>query len=244
MKRHAGGVAALVVAFAATASPTVARAGRPLDTDDAAVVPRGSCQVESFARRVRAGGAAPALGDYGFAPSCDPFGWGEILLGGARAAVGDAASMKQGLIQLKAVPRSVSGSAPGWGIDLSAEEDFVKGRSRPAARLSSATAVASTPLVDKLQLDANLGRVHDWAPARQDRDHVFWGTALEWAVTPAFSLVGERTGTASRNRTTQIGLTFAATRQLTFDAALGRRALQDGNATFATVGMTFVSPAP
>ncbi len=221
-----------------------AHAGRPLDTDDAAIVPEGTCQLEAFARRSAAQADARDTDDFGIAPSCNPFGWGELLIGGARSGVGDLGSGTQGLLQAKAVPVMVAPDHAGWGADLSIETDRTKGTS-PSMRYSNAIAITSVPVLPRLQVDANLGWVHRWSRGvdipSDRRDHLLFGVAGEWLVSKTFSLVTERFAVTGQGHKSQLGATLAISPRIALDAAVGRQRLPNASVRFVVVGLTLVS---
>ena len=222
----------------------IAKAGRPLDTDDAAMLPTGACQVETFVRRFRTADGVEAgdrTRDMGFAPSCNPFGWGEMLVGVGRSGIGGDASGTQAVLQFKRIPVQVTSDRPGFGYTVSLEQDYVRGLARPAARFSEINLVGSAPLFRSVQVDFNAGWIHAFPPTTRDREHLFAGLAAEWVVSPRISLVAERTTIVTVGRTAQIGATLAATPRLVFDVAVGRRDLPANRAVYVTVGLTLAS---
>ena len=230
--RAAAGLASLLVG-------ATAHAGRPLDTDDAAVIDRGACQLEAFANRVAPRGPGPTTGDYGLAPSCNPFGWGELAIAAGRAGVGDAGTASVGALQLKTVPVAITAQRAGFGASAALAEGFVQDRRRPASRNATVAAIVSVPLATGVQVDANAGWQHDFAPALAHRDHLLWGLAGEWTIASKTTLVAERFAVSAVTRVTRIGASYALTPWAAVDAAFARR---DG-ARVATIGVTLLTPA-
>lgn len=245
VRGRARAAAAALVAATATAWPGSALAGRPLDTDDAAIIPRGTCQLESFARRVGRGDEVGPRRDVGIAPSCNPFGWGELLVGAERDAIGQPGPVTYGVVQVKAVPVPVSRTQAGWGFTAAIDEGFAQGQGRPAARVGVLNGIASVPVASAVQIDANLGWIHEWAPAANGRrDHLAWGLAGEWAISPAWTLVAERVGASRQGFRTQVGWLVAVSPRVTLDGALGRRRQPGDRAFYATLGITIASAVP
>jgi hypothetical protein len=234
-------IAPLSLVLMASLLPLPGFAGRPLDTDDAAIIPSGSCQIETFARRVGRGEDMAANRDYGFAPTCNPFGIGEIMIGGNRSGVGQPGSVSEGVVQYKDVPVAISRSHAGWGYVASVAEDFAKGQRGPIARTANLNGISSIAPFDGWQFDGNVGWLHRWLPAMHDRDHLVAGIAAEWSLTQRLAIVAERLGTTGLGHTAQVGMTFVLSPRVTLDAAAGRRVHPDGRAPFMTIGLTWVS---
>jgi hypothetical protein len=232
--------AAALLSLASLSSATMA--GRPLDTDDAVIIPSGSCQIETFTRRVHADPGPGAAQDYGFAPTCNPFGLGELMLAANRYGVGPGRSVSEGAFQYKDVPFTLSRTHPGLGYNVGYATDFVRGLRRSVGRVATATVVSSVAPFDHWQFDANLGWLRQWPSAsHRDRDHLYAGIAAEWTLSPRLTVVAERVGATRLGHSLQAGLAFVVSPRVTLDAAAGRRYAPDGRANFATIGLTWVS---
>jgi hypothetical protein len=231
-----------IITLTSSLLPLTSFAGRPLDTDDAAIIPPGSCQIETFARRVGRGEDLASNRDYGIAPTCNPFGIGEIMIGGNRSGGGQPGSVAEGVVQYKNVPVAISRSHAGWGYVASVAEDFAKGHRGPTARTANLNGISSIAPFDGWQFDGNVGWLHRWSPVMDhDRDHLVAGVAAEWSITQRLTIVGERLGTTGLGHTVQLGMTFVLSPRVTLDAAAGRRVQRDGRASFMTIGLTWVS---
>lgn len=92
---------------AALILPWAAQAARPFVTDDARVVDRGGCQIETFYKEQRTYDGS----EFWFLPACNPFGV-ELTLGGNRIEGKDNV-----LLQAKFLPRALETN--GWGGALS-----------------------------------------------------------------------------------------------------------------------------
>ena len=219
------------------ASP--AGAGRPLDTDDAAIIPRYACQVETFATRV-VGPGATRTNDLGIAPSCNPFGSGEFLLGFVRGGVGDVGASSIGGLQYKGLLRPIADGLPGIGYVGAYSADLADRAGDSTNRSVYAGLVASAALTSALQVDANLGGLREIGTMDGRRSRfLVWRLAGEWALSPRWTVVGEHSKTVALDRTVRIGLVFAATRDLALDVSGGRRCQSACNATFYSLGLTW-----
>ncbi len=228
------------VAVSLLHAPT--HAARPLDTDDAAMLPAGACQLQAFARSVREPDAGAHSRDFGFAPSCNPFGWGELLAGVERGGVGQPDPASRGVLQFKGVPRAVSAESAGWGYVIAYGEDLARHTSRDAARAVKVSGIASIRPRPEWEIDANFGWLHEWTPSIANRrGHPAWGVAVQWSASPRLTLVAERTGTRDLGRSVQVGLTFAASRYATLDIATGRTRQPGSRGSLVTIGLTLVS---
>lgn len=145
-----------------------AMAGRPLVTDDAAIVDAHACQLEAW---LHAEGDARTF--WGL-PACNPTGNLEITLGAAIPAGGETQPLRSQLFQLKTLLRPRQ--ADGWGLGLALGLQRVV---RDGARHEAyAYLAASRSLArDDTLLHFNLGALHRGAtPA------LTWGIALDRQV--------------------------------------------------------------
>lgn len=235
MRRHR-----LTIASLALAGSTAAEAGRPLDTDDAAVIPRHACQVETYASRV-AGPAGVRTTEAGTAPSCNPFGSGEILLGVVRGGVGDAGASSIGGIQYKGLWRPVTADAPGAGFVAAYSDDLASHADQPSSRAAYVSAIASAPITTTVQLDVNVGWLHPFdRSAPGGRDRFVWRVAGEWTVSPRWTLVGEQARTVGVDRSLRIGAVYAMTQTVALDLSGGRRCQPRCDTTFVSAGLTWM----
>jgi hypothetical protein len=87
--------------------PWSAHAARPFVTDDARIVDRGGCQIETYYKEQRSDQGS----EFWFLPACNPFGV-ELTVGGNRIEGDDNA-----ILQAKFLLRALE--ANGWGSALS-----------------------------------------------------------------------------------------------------------------------------
>ena len=238
MQRHR-----LTIGMLAAVACTAVEAGRPLDTDDAAVIPRHACQFETYASRVSGPGGSRTT-EAGIAPSCNPFGSGEFLLGVVRGGVGDAGASSIGGVQYKGLLRPVTVDAPGVGYVAAYSDDLASHAGQPSSRAAYLSAIASLPLTKVVQLDVNVGWLHPFDRSSPGgRNHVVWRVAGEWTVSPRWTLVGEQARTVGSDRSVRLGATWAATPAIAFDLSGGRRCQPRCDTTFVSAGLTWIADA-
>lgn len=95
-----------VMWMSAVLLPWAAHAARPFVTDDARIVDRGGCQIESYYKEQRTYQGS----EFWFLPACNPFGV-ELTVGGNRIEGDDSA-----ILQAKFLLRALE--ANGWGSAL------------------------------------------------------------------------------------------------------------------------------
>ena len=236
MRRHR-----LTIAVAAMVACTAAEAGRPLDTDDAAVITRHACQVETYASRVADRGGVRTT-EVGVAPSCNPFGNGEFLLGAARGGVGDAGASSIGGVQYKGLLRPVADDGPGLGFVAAYSGDLANRAGQPSSRAAYVAAIASAAVTKAFQVDANVGWLHPFDRSLPGgREHLVWRLAGEWTVSPRWTLVGEQARTVGVDRSIRIGAVYTVTQMVAFDLSAGRRCQPRCDTTFVSVGLTWIA---
>lgn len=233
------GVAAAPFALllaAALAAPA-AMAGRPLATDDAAIVEPGACQLESWLER------QPSERRFWLNPACNPFGRIELSFGGARVrtdAAGATASTTVTAWQLKPLLREVDDDTPGFALALRDERD----RRVHAGTLgnTSLTGIASVPLAGQALLaHLNLGVL------RQRGDEARWRTpwaaALDGALGATTRVAIEAFGPGSGGTRWQLNLRHEwLPGRLQVDASVGSRFGGRVEERLFTVGLVVVSP--
>jgi len=144
-------VLALLLALAACA----AHAARPFVTDDARVVDKGGCQVETFIKRQRRFDESVIWA----LPACNPLGV-ELTLGGAwldSAPLGDARTV---VLQGKTLLKPLETNGAGFALTLGA----LRVSPSQARDVTSPylNAIGSFSFADdRVVLHANLGAIHD-----------------------------------------------------------------------------------
>ena len=190
---------------------TTSHAGRPLVTEDAGVLEKGSCELETYARRLTER-AAPASNGFSLQYGCGV---------GMRTQVALAATMDRadgatvrGLAFGGKTSLSDGGEAdPSWTLawGLTAEKS-------PGASLGHETTwlngVFSMPLGKDLKLHANLG----WTRAQSTHQSTTgWAVALERSTASGIDVMGEAFA-RDRDRAPwlQVGLRWAAVPEKVF----------------------------
>lgn len=229
--RNAALNALLVGLGVAAALP--AQAGRPLVTDDAAVVETGACQLETWIERTRDSHST------WLNPGCNPFGSTEFSLGGARVREVDASAftIQQWYIKqrLRAYDETRSGFALAIGGQKVRHED---------ARESFLNGIATVPLAGEAHLlHLNLGALR----ARNENRHrtrATWGLAYDAELASATRAALETFGTSGQRANWQLGLSHELVPgRVQIDGSVGSAIGRWSDTRVFTVGLVFVSPA-
>jgi hypothetical protein len=152
------------------AAAPAAHAARPFVTDDARVVDKGGCQIETFYKRQHRFDES----EFWFLPACNPWGV-ELALGGGRVHSGLAGDSRaltaQGKVMLRALETN------GYGFALSAGISRVKPTGTAGSSNPYFNAIGSFSFLDdRVVLHANLGAIRD-AEAKVSRGT--WGVGAE-----------------------------------------------------------------
>jgi hypothetical protein len=190
--------AALVAGLAALP----AFAGRPLTTDDAAIVADKGCQLEAWIDRSRGATIGWA------APACN-FGFGiEWQAGFARVREEGGGSFSDEYLQLKTLLREPTEASP-WGIGLTL------GANRHS-RAGSYDGWDNPYVLVPITVSSGAFTLHvqpGWARDRATgRDFVAWGVAGEAELSPHLAFVAETFGENSRNPWLRAGFRWTLVR--------------------------------
>jgi hypothetical protein len=162
----------LLVLLLATAM--AAHAARPFVTDDARVVDKGGCQVETFVKRQRRYDET----EFWFVPACNPWGPVELSLGGIwvkSVLPGDSRAFSA---QAKTLLRPLETN--GFGLALSLGVTRLKPFATDSVLNPYFNAIGSVSLADdRVVAHANLGAVRD-SVAKLTRGT--WGIGAEVLV--------------------------------------------------------------
>lgn len=218
-------VGALALA-ACVAWPASAWAGRPALTEDAGVLARGDCELETFVGR-QTSSQEPTLRGGSLQLGCG-IGAGHQIALAATVLRSDGQSQR-GLSLLGKLALGEAGGAGGAG---EAAASFALAWGLQALRhpqassyhheSSSLTGVATVPLTTALRLHANLG----WSHGKTTRhSSTGWALALEQTAAPGLDLLAE-TFANDRDKSPwiQLGLRWAALPDKLFlDGSLGQQ---------------------
>lgn len=222
--------AAVAAVCAVLALPALA--GRPLATDDAAIVESGACQIELW-RDYRRDAHATWLN-----PGCNPFGSTEFAFGLARIRSDDAARLDLRQWQVKQMLRAHDDEQTGFALALGGQ------RTRHTdARDVFVHGIATLPLAGEAHvLHVNLGalRAHE---DRRHRNRATWGLAYDAEVAAATRASLETLGVSGERARWQFGLRHEwLPGRVQIDASIGSGLGRWNDDRLLTVGLVFVSP--
>ena len=225
--------AAIALAIFLTLPTLPAHAGRPMATDDAAVLEAGSCQLEAWTEH------APAGNTGWLNPSCNPFGSTEFALGVAQQRQnGDGGALyswqvKHLLSEYNAQRSGFAIATGGQHARASGDNDiFVKG-------------LATMPLIgEALLAHANLGAIRQHQQGKEQSNYRgLWGVALDAAVLPATRASLETYGNTGTRANWQLGLRRELIPgRLQLDTSVGSPYGSWRQNHVISVGLVFVSP--
>jgi hypothetical protein len=171
------------------------QAARPFFTDDARVVDRGGCQIETFYKQQRAYHGS----EFWFLPACNPAG--VELTAGANRIEDEHSLVLQGKTLLK--PLQTNGS--GYAVSVGAfRVNPAEGRNVWSPYLNG---IASFSFIDdRAVIHANLGAIRDRIA---DMTRPSWGVGLEaLLVAPRLYGVLETFGQRADKPTRHVGLRY------------------------------------
>jgi len=146
-------------------SGQAAHAARPFITDDARVVDRGGCQIETFYKEQRKYSGS----EFWFMPACNPFGL-ELTAGGNRIE-GEHSLV----LQAKTLVKPLETNGTGFALTLGTFYSNPQAGSNFWSPYVNGIASFSF-LDDRAVVHTNLGAIRD---RDIDRDRVTWGIGLE-----------------------------------------------------------------
>lgn len=209
---HAVAVASLLLAAGSS------QAGRPLTTDDAGVIEKGHCEIESFLSHATERDAPSAKGG-SFQLGCGVAGNTQVALQLTTARSGGATDRGLAFNGKTALGEAGAGNAfaVGWGFTaaqpdggtMKHEGTFING-------------IFTKTVDDAMKLHANLG----WSRSQSVKQSTTnWGVALERTVAEGFDAMGEVFGTdREKSPWVQVGLRWAVVPEKFFlDTSLGRQ---------------------
>lgn len=178
-----------------------AHAARPFIVDDARVVDKGACQLESW-RKNNADGSH----EYWALPACNPFGV-EITAGGGYLSRGpDVRDEVDYQFQGKYLFRSLETN--GWGYGLSAgalRHADINTQQNLIGNYYFYFPISRSFLDDRFVLLLNLGAIDN---RDLNRRGASWGVGTEIYLTRRFMLAAESYGAAGFDKFAQVGFRF------------------------------------
>ncbi|MFJ9451096.1 hypothetical protein [Herbaspirillum sp. NPDC101397] len=224
----------LAAVFCAAASSS-AHAGRPMATDDAAVLDEGACQLETWTEH------SSALNTSWLNPSCNPFGSTEFALGAAHQQDRRDSSANTALMswQVKHLLRTYDDQQTGFAIATGGQharasgdnETFIKG-------------IATLPLQgENLLAHLNAGGIRQ-RDQRGGNYRGTWGMALDAEVSAGTRVSIETFGVTSTGTNWQLGLRRELIPdRLQLDASIGSPFGRWPQGRIVTLGLVFVTPS-
>jgi hypothetical protein len=229
--------ALLFFVLAATGQPRIARAARPLVTDDAFLVERGACQLETW------GQLGPAGDQFWALPACNLVADLEITAGFAiLPPEPDAAPNEPAFVaQVKTVLLPMEERGYGFGLAFGTS---VNGSVADAEELLGTVygyIPASLLLADdRLEIDANLGFRYESEDAEV---RATWGLAGQIDLFGPVSAVAELYGSSREHPFAQAGLRFSLVPdRLQLDTTYGLQIGGPSDEQYMTVGLRFTPP--
>lgn len=179
---------------------SAAHAARPFFTDDARIVDRGHCQVESFSKTQR----AYAGSELWVMPACNIRGV-ELTLG--RNRIEDEQNTVR---QAKFLLRELEDNGPGYAFSLGSfgGDPYVNG-------------IASYSFRKRAVLHANLGVIHNRLP---DTNRETWGLGIEVPLSGRWTVASETFGQRGDTPTRHVGLRYTfIPKRVQVDATVGEQ---------------------
>ncbi|MCX8146046.1 MAG: hypothetical protein N3C59_06900 [Azovibrio sp.] len=208
------------------------QAGRPLATDDAAIVTAGACQIEAWHEQTRA-----AHGVW-LNSGCTPASRTEFAVGAGQLYARGTAAVAARQWQVKHLLSAEEGEWPSLAIALGG----VRIRDTPE-RQRFIKAIASLPLAGEAHLvHVNLGALRA-ADAAGRRWHATWSAAWDAAFRPLTRASFESFGSSGERPHWQVGVRHAwAPGRIQIDASVGSPYGRWHAERMATFGLVFVGP--
>jgi hypothetical protein len=214
-------MAKVVLALVSALLVGQAHAARPFFTDDARIVDKGHCQLETFTKSQR----AYAGSEFWFMPACNPSiapleSGTEITLG--RNRIEDE---RNTIVQAKFLLKRLEDKGPGYAIagGVFGEEPYVNG-------------IASYALgVNATVLHANLGAIQHRDPSHQSGT---WGIGLETRISSRWLGIMETFGQQGDTPTKHVGLRYSVIPdRFQLDGTLGQQSGATPARRFQSLGI-------
>jgi hypothetical protein len=192
--------------------PLPLHAARPLVTEDASILARGYCQLESWVQD------SDGNTDAWTSPHCNPGGDWELsaAVGQLRAPNGDG-RRGQWVLKAKTVFRQLARNS--WGVGLVLTDQFSAGSSI-AGDLLVSVPVSVYLFENRVLVHANAG----WLRRHDGPNGMTWALGGEWNVTGRAGLTLESFGAGHAPSYFQAGARYdLVPRRVTLDAAIGNR---------------------
>lgn len=190
---------ALLLLFALALCPAPAFAARPFIVDDARVVDRGACQVETWIKD------NPGSTEIWALPACNPFGV-ELTAGGGALRRAGSHHERDYQFQGKVLFRELRTNDWGWGLAAGViRHADINVRQNLLANYYVYVPLSKSFADDRVVLLTNVGAVDNRDERRRG---LLWGVGGEFYLTPRFMLLSEVYGATGFDRFSQLGVRY------------------------------------
>lgn len=213
-----------------------ARAARPFVVDDARIVDKGACQIETWHRANADSGAENwAL------PACNPFGRVEITFGGGSlSSPAGARDQTDYQVQAKTLFKPLEINGWGWGVaagvvrhaDINLQPNLI-------GNYYFYVPISRSLADDRVVLLANLGGLDNRDIGRRGFS---WGLGAELYLTPRVMLAAETYGATGFDRFAQVGVRlWVVPDHVQIDASYGGNLQNFGAVHWTSIGVRLIS---
>jgi len=212
-------------------APPAAFAARPFVTDDARIVEKGGCQIETFVKTQK----DYQEREFWFLPACNPWGPVELTLGGNwidSAPAGDSNTViLQGKTLLKALETN------GFGLAFTLGVGRVRPSDEPRTTNPYINGISSISFFDdRAVLHVNAGAIRD---KKLDATRGTWGVGAEvLLIEPRLYGIIEEYGIRFEKPTFHTGLRFwIVPNRVQTDATVGQQQSSPYDRRFGSIGL-------
>jgi len=177
---------------------SVARAARPMMTDDARIVDPKSCQIESWVRDSK------HMTEYWAQPGCNVGENAEITIGGSLEGENGHSSFANEIYQIKSIIRPIDINQTGYSIVLGNARDPKRAMNK-AIQDWYLNVPISYPYNDRLVIHTNLGVTH---LTDERTEKINWGLSSEYNYNERVDLISEVFNQSSNSTYFQFGLRY------------------------------------
>ncbi|MCX7252972.1 MAG: hypothetical protein NTX83_01325 [Burkholderiales bacterium] len=219
-----------------------AHAARPMMTDDARIIDDKSCQVESWVKNNH------STTEYWALPACNPLGFFELTIGGAKTnssqAVGfneEGTSLSNSVMQFKTLFREIQPN--NWSVGAAI------GRNKHPSSFGTIRTndiYGYIPFTVSLNDDRQFVHINIGATKRQLDDQFLrtWGMGIEYQLTDNTFAMAESFGETRSTPLYQGGLRhWVIPNRFQMDFTYGNKAGFGGNNKWISIGIRILTPA-
>lgn len=213
-----------------------ALAARPMITDDARIVDKKACQVESWLRLNRDSRELWAL------PACTPVENFEVTVGGGAARADDGSRTTDVVIQGKTLFKPLETNGYGAGLVVgTVRHPAINAGSNQLGDVYAYVPASLSLASDRVVLHANLGALRS---SEDRRNHATWGLSSEMELNRRVHVITETFGPATGKSYVQLGFRYwLVPDRMQVDATWGERLHGGGSERWYTLGLRILTPA-